>query len=290
MALKPDFGGIPLRLYVDHDPTVFPDAILLSEATIAFAKGVKELSFILDPSERIDIGIFPSEEGSFWQNAFLKAQQEYHRRLHLYHVAAAAMIWFVQPPLERIRSNAWAPILDKYMPEITTTDRAKAFEKVADVATGQVAEAERRAAYQAFSRDPAVNRVGVNVARVRPPVLIPRSDFFTFAGAVDVDVFGEERTTISLERAILVSPVLEIGTRRWKLKTSKGEIGATIKDRKFLEMAVGGRLAVPLSGGIRMDVRLETQEKAVDGLWRPIEHHVIEVLNVEAPPTQGGLF
>ena len=290
VATEEKMSAAPVRLYVDHMPGHYPDAILLSEATIAFVKGVKELAIILDPSGEIEVGLFPSEPGSFWQNTILRARAEYERRARLYQLAAAAMIWFVQPPLERVRANLWAPILDQYAPELTPAERNRAVEQIERVVSGNVAEKERQLAYQAFSRDPAVTAVGVNVEQTRPRLIVPRSQFFSYSGAIDADVFGLDRSTTTFERVVLISPVLEIGTRRWKLRTAKGEIGATIKDGTFLEHAVLGQLAVPLRGGIQMDVKLETKEKLVDGLWKPVEYNVIEVLGVQSPPTQQRLF
>lgn len=283
-------SDVPLRLYVDHDPGDFPDAILLSEATIAFAHGVRELAYVLDPSLEFSIGLSPSDTGSFWQNTVLRGREEYERHKRLYQLAAAAMVWFVQPPLERVRDNAWKPYLDKYLPEATEAEKVEAGEGIHRVIEGNVAELERQKAFQAFSKDRPVKGVGVAIERVRPPLIVPRSQFSAFSGASSDSVISLDRTTTSIERAIIVSPVLEMGTRRWRLRTSLGEIGASIKDTAWLERAVAGRLHVPMQGGIIMDINLEIREKNVDGIWRPVEYHVLEVMGVEAPPEQHNLF
>ncbi|MEN2785014.1 hypothetical protein ACFOKI_14715 [Sphingomonas qilianensis] len=107
-AVEP-LDGVPLRLYLDHRQVDFPDAIVVSQATIAFANGVKKLAFLLDPTLDFKIALRPSEQGSYWQNTYLRAKEEDEKRKRLYQLAAASMVWFVQPQMERIRDGQWKP-------------------------------------------------------------------------------------------------------------------------------------------------------------------------------------
>jgi len=284
--------GVPLRLYLDHRQGDYPDAIVVSQATIAFVQGVREIAFLLDPTLDFQVALRPSTEGSYWQNTYLRVQAEYAKRKSLYQLAAASIVWFVQPPLERIRGEQWRPILDKYLPEATPAERDEQSSAISRVLANQVAEKERQAAFRALDRDTSITAAGVNIEKVRPPLLVPHSRFAAFSGREENVTSELDRTTTGSLHVTLVSPVLDTGNRRWKFATAQGEFGATVKDKEFLDRTVRGQVGVPMRGGIEMDIVLETRERLTDGVWQIVDRNVIEVEAVHAPTPerQGSMF
>jgi hypothetical protein len=246
----------------------------------------------LDPSLEFQIALRPSVSGSFWQNTYLRAQEEYEKRKRLYQLAAASIVWFVQPPIERARQEAWRPILDKYMPESSAAERDTQSNEIRRVLSKSAAEAERQAAYRALDRDTAIIGVGANIEKVRPPIIVPRANFGRFAGREETVSTELDRTTTGALHVVLVSPVLDTGNRRWKFATAQGEFGAAVKDKAFLERTVRGQVGVPMRGGIEMDILLETRERLIDGVWQIVERNVLRVDAVHAPrpDRQGSMF
>lgn len=284
--------GVPLRLYLDHRQGDYPDAVVVSQATIAFANGVKELAYLLDPTLDFKFAIRPSAEGSYWQNTYLRAREEYEKRRRLYQLAIASMIWFVQPPLERIREELWKPFLDKYLPEVPAEKREEEARAIDRVTASPVAEKERQAAFRALDRDTAIVGTGVNIERVRPPLIVPQADFARYSGREESVSTELDRTTVGPLHVVLISPVLDVGNRRWKFATAQGEFGATVRDRAFLERTMRGQAGVPMRSGIEMDVMLETRERLIDGVWQIVDRNVVEVQSVRAPAPdrQGSMF
>lgn len=226
-----DFTGVPLRLYLNLEQGQVADLVTTSQASIAFAKGVREIAYLLDPTLNLKIGITPEKPGSLWRNTLLAAQEEYNDRKTLYQLAAASILWFIQPPLEKVRDDWWRPKLQN-MPDFSAEER----KQIERVSTPDVAEKERQEAYQWLNRDENVNGVGVTTQLRIPPkeFLVPRSEFGVRSGREEVSATALDRTTVGPLHVVLVSPVLDLGTRRWKFATAQGEFGAAIKDEEFL--------------------------------------------------------
>lgn len=136
-----------------------------------------------------------------------------------------------------------------------------------------------------LKRDENVNGVGVTIEKRRPPqeLLVPRSEFGVRSGREEVASTELDRTTRGSLHVVLVSPVLDMGTRRWKFATAQGEFGASIRDEKFLSQVIQGQLSVPLKAGLEMDVQLETRERLINGVWQIMERNIVEVEKLSAP-------
>lgn len=167
------------------------------------------------------------------------------------------------------------------MPDFSSKER----EEVLRVSGPDVAEKERQDAYQWLKRDENVNGVGVTIEKRRPPqeLLVPRSEFGVRSGREEVASTELDRTTRGSLHVVLVSPVLDMGTRRWKFATAQGEFGASIRDEKFLSQVIQGQLSVPLKAGLEMDVQLETRERLINGVWQIMERNIVEVEKLSAP-------
>jgi hypothetical protein len=98
------------------------------------------------------------------------------------------------------------------------------------------------------------------------------------------------RERVTRETLVLVAPVLLESNRKWRFRSGAGEFGASIDDQKFLLDVLTGRRNVPMRGGILMDVELKTlEEKGNDGLWKPIDRHVLRIFEMREPPHQASI-
>jgi hypothetical protein len=160
------------------------------------------------------------------------------------------------------------------------------------VGAGNVAERERRQVFRALGRDTGITAAGLSVEHRTPALLIPQSEFRVRAGFLEVATTDHDRVTLEEYRATLVRPVLEPNPRRWKFRTSKGDLTATMRDAKLLEAVASGRTGVPLRAGIEMDLIIETRERLIDGVWQVVDRNIVEVTGIHAPPSerQGSMF
>lgn len=279
-------NGVPLRLYYSLDEGHTANAEVVARASLAFIAGIKELSYVLDPSIKIQIGIQGHADGSLWEDLLLlvdKAQDEYRARPNRYGLALAALAWIMSPPLERARDIVWEPILDKYLPNAKKEDIADAKRIIKIAESGKVAVREKQQFYREIKRDTGISAVSANIDREKPKWTVPKKDFPEYSGQGPVIESDLDRTTIGPMRIIILSPVLEISNRRWKFATAQGEFGAVVKDQEFLEKIVAGQTRVRMRGGVELDVELETKERLVDGVWTITERSVLNVVEIIEP-------
>lgn len=287
MARIPNEGeGVPLRLYYQLAENHTANAEVIARASLAFIAGVKELSYVLDPSMKIQIGIQGHADGSLWEDLLLlvdKAKAEYQSRPTRYGLALAALAWIMAPPMERVRDIAWQPIIDKYLPEATKDDVAEAKRLIETAESGKVAVREKQQFYREVGRDIGITGVAVNIDRERPTWIVPRAEFPSYSGQSPVLESALDRSTAGPMRVIILSPVLEVSNRRWKFATAQGEFGAAVKDHEFLERIVAGQTGVRMRGGVELDVELETKERLIDGIWTIAERNVLRVWDIHEP-------
>ncbi len=287
--------GVPLRLYYRLENGRTADAEVIARASLAFIAGVKELTYVLDPSVRVSVGIQGYTEGSLWEDLLLiidRVNKEYRARPTRYGLALAALVWIMSPPFDRARDIIWQPFLDKYLPNASDEDIAEAKALIERAQSSSIAAREKQQFYREVGRDTAISGVGANIERSPPALIIGRSDFAIYSGQSTVLDSSLDRTTIGQLRVTILSPVLEVSGRRWKFATAQGEFGAVIKDRAFLERIVAGATPVRMRGGVELDVELETKEKLLNGVWTISERNVIKVINIHEPPEsrQGSMF
>lgn len=293
--LANDDEGVPLRLYYKLAEGHTANAEVVARASLAFIAGVKELSYVLDPSLKIQVGIQGHADGSLWEDLLLlvdKGKAEYRSRPTRYGLALAALAWILAPPADRVRDIAWQPIIDKYLPEATDADVTEAKQRIEVAENGKVAVREKQQFYREVGRDTGIIGVSANIDRQKPDWIVPRNDFPAYSGQTPVIESALDRTTIGPMRVIILSPVLEVSNRRWKFATAQGEFGASIKDTDFLENIVQGQTSVRMRGGVELDVELETKERLIDGVWTVTERNVVRVLEISEPAAsrQGSMF
>lgn len=288
-------SGVPLRLYYQLEEGHTANAEVVARSSLAFIAGVKELSYVLDPSLKLQIGISGHEDGSLWEDLLLfadKAATEYKTRPTRYGLALAAIAWVLAPPADRVRDIAWQPIIEKYLPDASDEDVAEAQRLIEIAENGRVAIREKERFYREVSRDTGITGVSVNIERKAGPWIVPRAEFPAYSGEAPTIDSELDRTTVGQMRVIILSPVLEVSNRRWKFATPQGEFGAAVRDREFLEKIVTGQTHVRMRGGVELDVELETKERLVDGVWTITERSILRVIDIIEPPAsrQGSMF
>lgn len=255
--------GVPLRLYYQLEDGHTANAEVVARASLAFIAGVKELSYVLDPSLSVQVGIQGHADGSLWEDLLLlvdKAKAEYKLKPTRYGLALAAIVWILTPPADRVRDIAWQPILDKYLPNATEEDIAEAKQLIERAQDGKIAQREKQQFYREVGRDTGIVAVSANIDRQSPDWRVQRADFAAYSGQAPVIESSLDRSTVGPMRVIILSPVLQVSSRKWKFATPQGEFGAEVKDRAFLEQIVAGQTSVRMRGGVELDVELETKE------------------------------
>ena len=285
----------PVSLYLDLEPGAVADIEVVARVSLALAAAIKEAAFIIDPSMDIRIGLESGTEGSLSLNSWLKnLKNSKGEKITLAALSFIAITWFSGHALDWTFEQIADHLLgDKsHVESFSPEQRRELSEIVQKAARGRIAEPQVQRVYRELEHAPSIKGVGATqVKGSRPATLIPREQFSARGGHVVSEEYGITRRTRTVrERIVLVSPVLLEGTRRrWKFRSAQGEFGASVLDGQFLNDVVAGRLGLPMSGGIELDVDLETTEEMRDGVWAPIERRVLHVYDRFSLPTQGEL-
>ncbi|MBB3991846.1 hypothetical protein [Croceicoccus naphthovorans] len=214
--------GVPLRLYYQLEDGHTANAEVVARASLAFIAGVKELSYVLDPSLSVQVGIQGHADGSLWEDLLLlvdKAKAEYQLRSTRYGLALAAIAWILAPPAERARDIMWQPILDKYLPNASAEDVAEAKQLIERAEEGRIAQREKQQFYREVGRDTGILAVSANIDRQSPDWKVRRADFAEYSGQSPVIESSLDRSTVGPMRVIILSPVLQVSSRKWKFAT-----------------------------------------------------------------------
>ena len=159
---------------------------------------------------------------------------------------------------------------------------------------GNVAQNQVRSVYRELDKDNAIKGVGATLVpdtRPNQETIVPKEHFPVRIGLPDkVEEIERRRTRVSRERVSLISPVLIPGPRRWRFSFHEGEFGAPIKDSIFVEDLLSGKVIIPMTGNIEMDVDLQRVEEQQHGVWVVQEWAVLHVEKVYPPVSQTNLF
>lgn len=285
----PESAETPISLYIDIADGQVADIEVVARAAIAFSEAIKELIFIFDPSLEVRVEFASGTPGSLSLNSIirsLKAKAE--QRPILAAAASTVLLWF--------GNYAFNEVIDEIRGKDELTEQ-----QLDTIATKVATAIEKRAAqplvqrvYEELESDRAITGVGAStIPGVRPKHIIPRAEFAAKAEMAILPemVESRRRSRKRRERVVIISPVLlQSPTRRWRFKHAEGEFGAPIKDAAFLNDLITGRVVLPMTGGVELDVLLETEEELQDRVWVPIEYVVWEVYERHFPPVQGNLL
>jgi hypothetical protein len=284
-----------ITLYVELRQGARLDLESAANASLAWSRMIKAIGHSIDPMGDWDIELESSLPGSQKIRSYIKMKVGSDLRTlivgavgaALFFIAKEAVAWGVGEVLDYLRG----PDAPAEVQSLSDEEVAAIAERIAVILQGSAGKTEAVEVYEALEADPDVTGAGaMNGERRKPDIIIPRAAFPSRhepAGIAE----PEERTVTERLDVILVRPVLAALTnRRWGFQTRSGSFGAPIQDERFLRDLVEGRLNVPLSQGIVMDVDLAVTEERIGGVWRPKERVVKRVYGIRKPLVQGRLF
>jgi len=287
-------SSAPISLYLDLESGEKAGLEVVAEASIAFARAIREVAFFLDPSIELKIELASGTEGSLSLNSIFKTRDG--KDVTLAAVSLVVLTWFGNHVLD------WT--FDKVMDAVASQETAGAkvelqikpedldeVQGLVDKAVdGKIGQQHVQEIYRQLESDVSVKGVGATpVPATRPAVIVPRDQFPARAGGVVggvPEVIAILREPVTQETLILVRPVLIPGHRRWRFIGRYGEFGAPVMDDEFLQQLMAGNYHVPISAGIEMDVDLQTVEEKQGSVWVPVSRKVLRVRGVRPAPAQ----
>ncbi|MGY0793234.1 hypothetical protein ACW7BJ_28030 [Azospirillum argentinense] len=298
--------GAPVTFYIDLEPGELADIEVVARSSLAFASAVREIAYIIDPSTELRISIASGTEGSLTLNSFVDFAKNGRSKVKkaLWAIVVVCAASFAQDLrealIERLMKSedirevfevikGYTGIdLTKDESGITDDDAKRIGKQVVEILKNASDVEAFRPVFREVLRDDAIRGVGVGIEHgERPQQIVPRERFHEFATSSEInDLDGGKRTKKEPVTVRLISPVLLHGDRKWKFTGKDGEFSASIKDLSFLEDALSGRHPIPMVYGVEMDIILQTVEEKEDGLWKPTDRKVIDVLEVRPPITQ----
>lgn len=264
-------GGAPVCLYLDIHRGQRPDLEAVANAALAFNAAIKELSFVLDPSQEIKVDFLSGTEGSLFLNSIIRfvKSKDLTSKKNLYRIAAAIFIYFAG----HTRDYGVDKFLDKLIGlddsvHLSETDKHDIISGASEAVTKELALSHVQDVYRHVYADSKVIGIGVSAGKDEIPTnTVPRSEFLQRSGNV-VEHEVKSRVRKQREILVLVSPVLLDARRLWEFSGKEGKLSAAIGDTDFLSRVLSGSSSLRLKGGIHMDVDLETKEELIDNVWR----------------------
>ncbi|MEA2893132.1 MAG: hypothetical protein QOI05_3925 [Bradyrhizobium sp.] len=258
----------------------------------AFAEAVKEISYILEPGLEVRLEFDSGTEGSLKLKAIIKTLKTPEgRRAALVSVVATVGLMLIND----VRGYGFGKLLDEFLApeqrkELSDNDIKRIAQAVIDINNGKIAKPQVQEMYKQLERDTNIESVGAITKPDDKPVQpVPRSCFSEKAGiAPPIETSTRTRTVPSTERLTLISPVLLPTDRVWRFRSPIGEFGYFIKDEKFLDDALHGRLHLGLKQGIQITAQIETKEEFEGAVWIPKRREIIKVVRVHKRAAETG--
>jgi hypothetical protein len=286
----------PISLYIDLETGQKADLEVVARAALSFAAAIRETAQIFDPSMTVRVELVSGTDGSLSINSRIRSIRpgDLITRKRLISVAITAILWFTH------ETGRWT--FDEVLHFVFGTQYAAHLSKEeTDEIAARVAEAlERRTAqghvaqvYRELETDSAVRGIGATEnSGARPDRIVPRSEFAERAGSVTAVTEESEiirQTRRTPRRVTVIRPVLESGRGAWQFSGVEGRFFAPVRDLRFLDDLLTGRIVVPMRSGIEMDIDLDTTEEKQDGAWVVQSRVVVAVRRVYPTPVQGSL-
>lgn len=298
--------GAPVTFYIDLQPGKFADIEVVARSSLAFVSAVREIGYLIDPSVELRISLASGTEGSLTLNSFVEFVKKGGPKVK-------KAIWaIVFVCVASLTEDLRAALLDRLLKsgdfhqvfeiikeytgvdlsnegsELSEEDAKRIGKQVASILKTEADVIAFRPVFREAIQDDAIKGLGIGVEHgQRPQYVVPRERFSELAGPSEIaDLDGGKRTKTNPETVRLISPVLLQGDRKWRFMGKDGEFGASIKDLVFLEDALSGRHPIPMVYGVEMDIILQTFEEKLDGVWKPMDRKVLDVIAVRPPLTQ----
>lgn len=296
---------VPVSLYLKTKQGEHPDLKVAARAAIIFAEIIESITAEIDPDLEVRVEIVSGSEGSLGLNTLNKIVERATA------VAAAAK----QGVLSGLKKHEKARFLAVYV-ALQILDNTISWSQeqfmdwmASDDAPAEVrtmSDAERRALasdiadqlrrsensekvqklYGQVAKDDRIEAIGVTSEPKPATKLLYRGEFTDKA----IEPDDADKVTRDRFEVTLISPVLEFGERRWKLRGPYGEFGAPIKDKEFLRSALTGETNLHLQGGVILDVEVSTHQRLTDGVWEIQLRTVDKVFGWREGPVQVDLL
>lgn len=270
------------------------DFEIIGLTAVAFAEVVREIAEIIEPGLEFRLEFDSGTKSSLTLNGILKSLKTPEGRKNAV-IGLIATVTLVL--INDVRSYFIADLLDSFLaPEqraqLSEEDVQRIARRVSEVLDGKIAKEPTQELFRQLERDEAVETVGaITKPDTKPINPIPRSDFSSRAGIVaELETTVRKRTKKSVERLVLVSPVLLKKDRAWRLATPLGEFGYVIKDEKFLTDLLSGKRSLAMKEGIELTAEIETHEELECGVWTIVDRHVTKVRRVHRGSKEPDLF
>jgi hypothetical protein len=289
----------PVSLYIDLEEGRRANLESVARAAVAFAAAVRETAFVLDPSMSVRVELVDSTEGSVSLNALIRSLGlgDIITKKRLIALCVTSIAWFTH------ETGRWT--FDEVLHFITGThysshlsqdDKEEIAKRVAELLEHGPAQPRVEQVYHELETDDAVRGVGAtDKLGEKPPAanIVPRTEFArrsgSFVGVIQTTEIVRQ-TRRSHERVRLIRPVLEQrGRGAWQFSGTPGRFFARIRDERFLEDVLSGRIRIAMVEGIELDVDLDTNEEKRDNVWIVISREVVHVRQVYQPLVQGSL-
>lgn len=275
----------PISLYIDLEPEQIADLEVVARAAIAWAEGIKEIAYILDPAAEVRIELASGSEGSLSLNSLIRlirgTGDPEQRKKDLRTIRVMVLVWLLLEGASYTFTEVVDALRgqnDPLIQQMTDEQMNELADRVARRLSG-VAREQRQQVYRELERDQAVRGVGVSLQHGhRPAQVVPRSDFPRRSGAVVEETEARKRKHSRRLRVTLISPTLKGVPRSWRFQVAgMPEFGATMKDTAFLEAVEDGRVSIPLRTGVEMEIEVVSREEHEGGVWVTKERSVTRV-------------
>ncbi|GJE09518.1 hypothetical protein [Methylobacterium longum] len=279
-----------LSLYLDIEEGQRVDLEVISKTSLAVLATIKDIAAFVDPFSDVSLDLVDTAEGSLWLNTRTKINRYVgDPKKTAAAILLAAVTWIGHEVWDtakgKIKDHVWEDVFGKDAGGLTDKDKQDISDIVVQAIRAKAGQKKSQEVFSELERDTAVKGAAVTGSNVRKPKhVVPRSEFYTRGGYGTVETLpARKRTTTEPTKVVLISPVLEPGTRRWKFKIGKSEFGAPVKDKPFVDDVLSGHLPIVMKSNVQMTVLLETVEEDKGKGWVPVERTVLKVLSA---PTQ----
>jgi hypothetical protein len=270
------------------------DFEIVGLSAAAFAEAVKEIAYILEPGLEIRLEFDSGTEGSLKLKAVIKSLKTPEgRRTALVSIVATIGLMLVNDA----RGYGFGKLLDRFLApeqrnELSEDDVKRIALAVIDINKGKIAKSQVQEMYKQLERDTNIESVGaITKPDDKPTQPVPRSAFPERAGiAPPIETSTKTRIVSSTDRLTLISPVLLPTERVWRFRSPIGEFGYFMRDEKFLDDVLHGRLHLGMKQGIQITAQIETREQFEGGVWVPKHRDIIKVVRVHKKPEAEDLF
>ena len=284
-----------ITLYVDLRQGSRLDLEAAANAALAWSRLIKAVGESIDPFGEWQVELDRTLPGSQRIKSYIKVKGDSDRRATIKGAIVAAITFFALETaswgIGEVLDYLKGPDAPVEIQEFTEAQLEALASDVAEILRNGEGQKEAQAVYEALEADPDVIGAGATSGQnSRPELVVPRGSFPARRSMETVSE-PEERTVVENISVILVRPVLSTQTtRRWGFQTRTGSFGAPIHDTEFLSDLAAGKLNIPLTQGIVMDVELHVTEVFADGIWRPKDRVIKRVIKITRPSVQVGLF